>query len=52
MTGVATDADFIVVEGREDGLGQVEIHPYASGTPKRNKFPEGTYAAGLDDNPE
>jgi oligopeptidase B len=52
MTGVATFADFFVVEGREDGLDQVEIHPYAGGTPKRIKFPEATYTAGLDDNPE
>ena len=52
MTAVTTFADFFVVEGRENGLDQVEIHPYAGGTPKRIAFPEASYSAGLDDNPE
>lgn len=52
MTGVATFADFLVVEGREDGLDQIEIHSYAGGPGKRMLFPEASYVAGLGDNPE
>ena len=52
MTGVECYRDFFVVEGREDGLDQIEIHAYAGGTPKRIAFPEASYAAGLGDNPE
>jgi oligopeptidase B len=52
MTGVQTFADFFVVEGREKGLDQVLIHSYAGGEPKRVPFPEASYAAGLDENPE
>jgi oligopeptidase B len=52
MTGVTTFADFFVVEGRERGLDQVELHPYTGGAPKRIKFPEASYSAGLDENPE
>ena len=52
MTGVSTFADFMVVEGRERGLDQVEIHSYKGGTPKRIPFPEASYSAGLDENPE
>ncbi|MES2755474.1 MAG: S9 family peptidase [Pseudomonadota bacterium] len=52
MTGVECYADFFVVEGREDGLDQIELHSYAGGEPKRIAFPEASYAAGLGDNPE
>lgn len=52
MTGVTTFADFFVVEGRDNGLDQVEIHPYDGGAPKRVEFPEASYSAGLDENPE
>ncbi|UVO52480.1 S9 family peptidase [Sphingomonas sp. SUN019] len=52
MTGVECYADFFVVEGREDGLDQVEIHSYSGDAPKRIAFPEPSYAAGLGDNPE
>ncbi|WP_375391636.1 S9 family peptidase [uncultured Sphingomonas sp.] len=52
MTGVECYRDFFVVEGREDGLDQVEIHSYGGGAPKRIAFPEASYAAGLGDNPE
>lgn len=52
MTGVSTFADFFVVEGRENGLDQIEIHDYSGGLPKRIKFPEASYSAGLDENPE
>ncbi|RSY86028.1 S9 family peptidase [Sphingomonas koreensis] len=52
MTGVTTFADFFVVEGREDGLDQIELHRY-DGTPgKRIAFPEASYVASLGDNPE
>lgn len=53
MTGVECFRDFFIVEGREDGLDQIEIHPYdSSRTPRRIAFPEASYAAGLGDNPE
>src|SRR5690242_1799081 len=53
MTGVACFADFFVVEGREDGLDQVEIHSYDPAiAPRRVLFPEASYAAGLGSNPE
>ena len=52
MTGVTPFAKFFVVEGREDGLDQIEIHQYAGGDPKRIAFEEASYVAGLDDNPE
>ncbi|PKP94399.1 MAG: S9 family peptidase [Alphaproteobacteria bacterium HGW-Alphaproteobacteria-16] len=52
MTGVTTFADFFVVEGREDGLDQIEIHDYAGGPGKRIAFAEQSYVASLGDNPE
>ncbi|MEP9358272.1 S9 family peptidase [Sphingomonas sp. KR3-1] len=53
MTGVTCFADFFIVEGREDGLDQIELHRYAPGTPPtRLAFPEASYVAGLGDNPE
>lgn len=52
MTGVTTFADFFVIEGRDRGLDQIEIHSYAGGALKRVPFPEASYSAGLDDNPE
>lgn len=52
MTGVTTFADYFVVEGREDGLDQIEIHSYDGGPGKRIAFPEASYVAGLGDNPE
>ncbi|MGN6621888.1 MAG: S9 family peptidase [Sphingomonas sp.] len=53
MTGVACFQDYFVVEGREDGLDQVEIHRYDPHiAPRRVLFPESSYAAGLGSNPE
>jgi oligopeptidase B len=52
MTGITTFADYFVVEGREDGLDQIEIHQYAGGAGERIAFPEASYVAGLGDNPE
>ncbi len=52
MTGVSVFKDVFVVEGRDMGLDQVEIHSYGGGAPTRIEFPEASYVAGLDDNPE
>lgn len=52
MTDVTNFKDFYVVEGREDGLDQIEIRDYATNTAKRIAFPEASYVAGLDENPE
>ncbi len=52
MTSVTTFANFFVVEGRDNGLDQVEIHSYDGGAPRRITFPEASYTAGLDENPE
>lgn len=53
MTGVECFRDFFIVEGREDGLDQIELHSYDGATPPRRiAFPEASYAAGLGDNPE
>lgn len=52
MSGVTTFADFFVVEGREDGLDQIEIHWYDGREPRRIPFPEASYVADLGDNPE
>lgn len=53
MTGVACFQDYFVVEGREDGLDQVEIHRYDPHiAPRRVLFPEASYAAGLGSNSE
>lgn len=57
MTGVTTFADFFIVEGREDGLDQIELHRYDGGPNtdkpgKRIAFPEPSYVASLGDNPE
>ena len=52
LTDVSTFADFYVVEGREKGLDQIELRDYAGGAPKRIAFPEASYVAGLDENPE
>ena len=43
---------FYVTEGRQDGLDQIELRDYATHTPKRLSFPEASYSASLDDNPE
>jgi oligopeptidase B len=51
LTDTTCFADFFVVEGRENGLDQVEIHPYAGGAAQRIIFPETSYSAGLDENP-
>lgn len=53
ITGLSLFKDFYVVEGREEGLDQVEIRYYDNAertTPI--SFPEASYVAGLGDNPE
>lgn len=52
MTRVTCFADFFVVEGREDGLDQIEVYRYQGGAPRRITFPEESYVAKLDGNPE
>ena len=53
MTDVTTFADFYVVEGREDGLDQIEIRYYDDAARvERIAFPEASYDAGLGENPE
>jgi oligopeptidase B len=53
LTGLALFKDFYVTEGRIDGLDQVEIRDYADpGKVQPIGFPEASYTAGLDDNPE
>ncbi|MET0365990.1 MAG: prolyl oligopeptidase family serine peptidase, partial [Sphingobium sp.] len=52
LTDVSLFKDFYVTEGREDGLDQIELRDYATHTPNRISFPEASYVAGLDDNPE
>jgi oligopeptidase B len=53
LTGVALFKDFFVTEGRIDGLDQIEIRDYVDSTKAQAiPFPEASYSAGLDDNPE
>ncbi len=52
LTDVSIFADFFVIEGRENGLDQVEIHQFDGSSVKRIAFPESSYTAGLDENPE
>ncbi|MEP7348365.1 MAG: S9 family peptidase [Sphingorhabdus sp.] len=53
LTGIALFKNFFVTEGRIDGLDQIEIRDYADPAKvERINFPEASYSAGLDDNPE
>jgi oligopeptidase B len=52
LTDVTTFADFFVVEGRDHGLDRIYLHDYAGGPGRPIDFPEASYSAGLDDNPE
>jgi oligopeptidase B len=53
LTGIALFKDFFVTEGRLDGLDRIEIRDYANpAKAEAIKFPEASYVAGLDDNPE
>ncbi|MCP5379698.1 MAG: S9 family peptidase [Novosphingobium sp.] len=53
LTGVSLFRDYYVTEGRLRGLDRIELHYYED--PSRIEpvaFPEESYTAGLDDNPE
>ncbi len=53
LTGFDLFKDFFVVEGRENGLDQIQLRSYSD--PARSTaipFPEASYTAGLSDNPE
>ncbi|MCL4671910.1 MAG: S9 family peptidase [Sphingomonadaceae bacterium] len=53
LTGFDLFKDFYVIEGRENGLDQIEIRSYTD--PERSTyipFPEASYDAGLSNNPE
>lgn len=53
LTDMTPFKDFYVTEGRDNGLDQVEIRSYADPAKiERIAFPEASYNAGLDDNPE
>ncbi|MBX9729066.1 MAG: S9 family peptidase, partial [Sphingopyxis sp.] len=53
MTGVTTFADFYVVEGREDGLDQIEVRYYDDPAKvERIAFPEASYDAALGETPQ
>ena len=53
LTDMTAFKDFYVTEGREKGLDQVEIRSYDDPAKiERIAFPEASYNAGLDDNPE
>lgn len=52
LTDFALFRDFYVTEGRLDGLDQIEIRDYATHAARRLNFPEASYCASLDDNPE
>jgi len=53
LTGLSLFKDFFVVEGRVDGLDQVDLHSYTNNRrTQRIRFPEASYDAGLSNNPE
>lgn len=53
LTDVCTFKNFYVTEGRENGLDQIAIRSYDDPAKIEHiAFPEASYSAGLDDNPE
>lgn len=53
MTGVSLFRDFYVIEGRRDGLDQIELRYYDEpGRVEPIVFPEASYTVGLTDNAE
>ena len=52
LTDFTLFKSFYVTEGRDDGLDQVELRDYETHAAKRIAFPEASYSASLDDNPE
>lgn len=52
LTDFTLFKQFYVTEGRLNGLDQIEIRDYEIHAPKPLSFPEASYSASLDDNPE
>lgn len=53
LTSLVLFKDFFALEGRMDGLDQIEVRDYADMTKvDRIAFPESSYTAELDDNPD
>lgn len=52
LTDFTLFKQFYVTEGRDAGLDQIELRDYATHGAKRIAFPEASYSASLDDNPE
>ncbi|MCL9982312.1 MAG: S9 family peptidase [Erythrobacter sp.] len=53
LTGFDLFKDFFVIEGRENGLDQIELRYYDDpGRTTPIRFPEASYTAGLSNNPE
>jgi oligopeptidase B len=53
LTGFDLFKDFFVIEGRENGLDQIELRYYDDpGGSTPIQFPEASYTAGLSNNPE
>ncbi|MPT48769.1 MAG: S9 family peptidase [Sphingobium sp.] len=52
LTDFTLFKNFYVTEGRLDGLDQIELRDYTTHSAKRLSFPEASYSASLDDNPE
>jgi oligopeptidase B len=53
LTGFDLFKDFFVIEGRENGLDQIELRYYDDpGRTTPIQFPEASYTAGLSNNPE
>jgi oligopeptidase B len=53
LTGFDLFKDFFVIEGRENGLDQIELRYYDDpGRSTPIQFPEASYTAGLSNNPE
>ncbi len=53
LTGFELYKDFFVIEGRENGLDQIELRYYDDpGRSTPIAFPEASYTAGLSNNPE
>ncbi len=53
LTGFDLFKDFMVTEGRLNGLDQIQIRPYDAPLNAKNiAFPESSYSAGLSNNPE
>lgn len=53
LTGFDLFEDFFVIEGRDNGLDQIQLRYYNDpGRSTPIQFPEASYTAGLSDNPE